>query len=503
MKKMISVLLALIMAFGVCSVVFAENQTSVPEGYIGIYTAEDLYNIRNNLSGKYILMNDIDLSVYENWEPIGTLEEPFTGELDGNGCLIMNLSIIDITEDSDGYIGLFGVVTDAKLANIKIADGCISLTQSEQTPSKVSVGMIAGLSGDSLYNLSGSVATGEIKVTGFEDVSVGGLVAKSEDFYCVYNCVSYVDVSVITQNNTFLVNVAGILAEKNYNKSRNDIHILKCANFGDFYVDNSYCNSGAEIYISGITNHHQASDVLFNCYNRGDIQINNSTGKLIVAGLVGNSCSEAKNSYNAGNIFVSVDEDDEAFAVCGKIDGFPTLQAFEQPNIFYIQNCYYINNALEAYSCDSHNFEKKYVDNVLYLTEEDMKDQSNFDGFDFENVWTMEENGYPVLKNQPKIEISKEIELNVGEVYFIDSQFVEWSTTNPDVATVNENGEITTINSGSSLITAKINYGYTICISVAVNDDSNSKSLLTKLFRCLVGFLKYIKNLFFSWFMCV
>lgn len=34
----------------------------VPAGYIAIRTIVDLYAIRNNLSGKYILMNEIDLS---------------------------------------------------------------------------------------------------------------------------------------------------------------------------------------------------------------------------------------------------------------------------------------------------------------------------------------------------------------------------------------------------------------------------------------------------------
>ena len=70
LKRILPIILAIILSFGVCTVAFAENQTTVPDGYIGIYTAEDLYNIRNNLSGKYILMNDIDLSVYENWEPM-------------------------------------------------------------------------------------------------------------------------------------------------------------------------------------------------------------------------------------------------------------------------------------------------------------------------------------------------------------------------------------------------------------------------------------------------
>ena len=44
---------------------------TVPAGYKGIYTAQDLDNIRNNRSGKYILMNDIDLSSWGEWTPIG------------------------------------------------------------------------------------------------------------------------------------------------------------------------------------------------------------------------------------------------------------------------------------------------------------------------------------------------------------------------------------------------------------------------------------------------
>ena len=38
---------------------------------IEVWTAEDLDNVRNNLSGEYIQMADIDLSGYTNWVPIG------------------------------------------------------------------------------------------------------------------------------------------------------------------------------------------------------------------------------------------------------------------------------------------------------------------------------------------------------------------------------------------------------------------------------------------------
>ena len=75
------------------------HQKTIPSGYIGIYTAQDLDNIRNNLSGNYIIMNDIDLSVWGNWYPIGVADSSFTGELDGNGYIVKNMRIIQNSND--------------------------------------------------------------------------------------------------------------------------------------------------------------------------------------------------------------------------------------------------------------------------------------------------------------------------------------------------------------------------------------------------------------------
>ena len=47
---------------------------AIAQGYTVIKTAQDLDNIRNDLDGKYILMNDIDLSSYSNWDPIGEID---------------------------------------------------------------------------------------------------------------------------------------------------------------------------------------------------------------------------------------------------------------------------------------------------------------------------------------------------------------------------------------------------------------------------------------------
>ena len=58
---------------------------AIAQGYTVIKTTDDLKNIRKNLSGKYILMADIDLSSIDNWDPIGDSSNKFTGTFDDNG----------------------------------------------------------------------------------------------------------------------------------------------------------------------------------------------------------------------------------------------------------------------------------------------------------------------------------------------------------------------------------------------------------------------------------
>ena len=101
-----------------------ESLTEVPEGYIGIYTAEDLDNIRNDLSANYILMNDIDMSEYENWTPICGEHNStwfygfgFSGVLDGNGYVIKNFTLTTATINGK-YQGLFGLIENGVIENL-------------------------------------------------------------------------------------------------------------------------------------------------------------------------------------------------------------------------------------------------------------------------------------------------------------------------------------------------------------------------------------------------
>lgn len=82
------------------------NET-VPEGYIGIYTVEDLDYLRNSSTGQYILMNDIDMSNIDDWDGIN-----FQGTFDGNNYEIQNYHFEN---------GFFDTTTNAVISNITIS----------------------------------------------------------------------------------------------------------------------------------------------------------------------------------------------------------------------------------------------------------------------------------------------------------------------------------------------------------------------------------------------
>lgn len=133
------------------------------EEWIEISTPEELDSIRNDLSGKYRLVNDIDLSNYENWEPIGGLDAPFLGSFDGNGFLISNLTI---NRPDTTRIGLFGESDGGEFKNIRLEN--VDIRGHHR------VGGLVGANDRGV--IANSYVTGSIQGTYF----VGGLVGLNE-----------------------------------------------------------------------------------------------------------------------------------------------------------------------------------------------------------------------------------------------------------------------------------------------------------------------------------
>ena len=144
--------------------------------YTEITTAKQLQDINKNLSGNYILMNDIDVSVLTadengtNWTPIGNATDMFTGIFEGNGHTVSGI-VINSTSD---YQGLFGYSTGT-IMNVGVID------------SKITGGSyVGGICGENCGTITNCYNTGAVSGTD----KVGGVCGRNNAYCEITNCYS-------------------------------------------------------------------------------------------------------------------------------------------------------------------------------------------------------------------------------------------------------------------------------------------------------------------------
>lgn len=320
MKKQMKVIAMLIIAVAVmlgCSIGSPVKwkaqaaETVVPEGYEPISSADQLNGIRNNLSGKYILTEDIDLTEYtkeggifdtgNGWTPI----DNFTGTFDGNGHRIIGMHIYGKIDT----VGLFGTVSGATIKNLSLTDVDIEMN----TNYGDYTGALVGTCGNN---------------TQISGIYVDGLISVSDGGACL----------------------GGIIG-RIWNAEQNIVQ--NCIN--NCSVSNSY--SG---YLGGIVGRSYSgyANSVTNCYTRGNMQ-------------------QADDGYYKP-IMGSYNYNDE------------------------IKNCYYDPKSLmESKRNTQYN-------NATPLTEAMMKYSSSYVGFDFKNVWFLDEySSYPYaqLRSNPTVRV--------------------------------------------------------------------------------------------------
>ncbi len=387
MKRILSLVLVLALSLGCFSMVsFAETNTTghlteVPEGYVGVYTIEDLYCIRNDLTANYILMNDIDLTeataeggdwdFYGNgWNPIGSDDiyggKSFSGIFDGNGYTVKGMRIEVNTVPSGTsylYLGLFSRVTGT-VKNLTVEGSIYSPVDTENN---IYAGGIAG------YNSTGTIDNCINKVEIFVSkksergtyVEVGGITGYNNG--TISNCINTKDLygcynvpETYHYNYVGGVCVAGI-SGLNYGDIKN------CINTGNITSQKiNYTYS----YAAGIgANSDSDSDgTISNCYNTGEIvAIASSSYYRNAAGIGYNiACSY---SYNVGTV--------SGYYNYAISNGTAT-------------KCYY----LAGVGSDSTG--------ATSLTPAQMKLKSMYQGWDFDTVWTMDGRAdypYPELRD--------------------------------------------------------------------------------------------------------
>ncbi len=259
--------------------IFTEGKGTIDDPYL-ISSAEQLNNIRNHMDKHFKQVNDIDLSVYDNWEPLGKIIEidnskniAFTGTYDGNNYSISNLNIFRSEEE---FIGFFraldkkAIVKNVRLENANIAGynrvGGIAGFVNEGTiensyvrgkvQGEIRVGGITGSFSDKakLQN-----STSEIEIKGTE--RVGGLIGinfgEIIDSHSK-GIVTFLD-STNSENNNFIGGVTG----DNYGK------IINSSFDGKIYGND---------FIGGITGKNK--EIIENSFSFGVVSGNSEVGGI-------------------------------------------------------------------------------------------------------------------------------------------------------------------------------------------------------------------------------
>lgn len=376
-KFTLSIALVLILSFSLFAPAFAALE-GFSDGYIEISSLEDLENIRNNLDGKYKLTSDIDLSSTANWKPIGNSDYPFTGEFNGNGHSIDNLTIKREPDSeknfSDLAIGIFGLVKDAKVVNLNITNVDIYINCENAF---FSIGTVAGTTYNS--QIHGCSSNGNISLTNYNyDASyIGGIVGFLSENTVISDCINNTNIKMTQlekeepENDfsfgfpTFSSSGIGGISGGGFRTT-----LSECINYGTITAD--MIGIGCFGGIVGLFDDRIITD----CGNVGDITITGN-GKNI-GGICGASNS-IKNCYNAGIITSNC-----SLEKIGAISGTATDNA-------EFTNCYYNNQMVDAVS----NPEDCVFNNVKSVSIEEMKSQNTYTGFDFKNIWIMSEESYP------------------------------------------------------------------------------------------------------------
>lgn len=186
---------------------------------------------------------------------------------------------------------------------------------------------------------------------------------------------------------------AGGITGQNYGS------IISCYNTGSVNSE----SLGTFAYSGGITGLNFGN--INNCYNTG------SVGGARSAGIAGKNSRNISNCYNTGAVSgcgIAADNDYGSISNCYN-SGNAGVGIIADSGLYgYTYNCYYLNSTSYGHS-----------DCGTPLTIDQMKDQASFSGFDFENIWTMDNNAsykLPTLKGMAAVNNREMISISISQL---------------------------------------------------------------------------------------
>ena len=294
MKKILSLLIAIVMVLGMIPVGALAAPTQGEDDVYQIGTAEDLLWFAQEVNGgnttlSAVLTEDIDLSAVADWPGIGSSDYRFAGSFDGQNHTVIF---------KEAAVGLFGYIQGSS--------GARATVKNVRTKGSIND---SGIAHEANYANIENCINGATITAGYQ-ARVGGIVGSSPGVY--------------QGNGTY----------KNY------LTITKCGNEASVTAGNS---------VGGIIGWSKVNSRLDNCYNMGNI---NGTGD--VGGLAGylqssfDGYCEIKNSYNTGTI---TSTSDVAGIIGCQMNGVKIQSCFNAGKATYAIAGYIYNNTATNVNC--------------------------------------------------------------------------------------------------------------------------------------------------------
>lgn len=295
-----------------------------------INTPDEFLNIASNLDGNYVITSDLDFSGYDI-NPIGSLDDPFTGRLFGNGHTLSN---INISETNNISVGLFSCIAgdktyvenfNIKNINIDLSYNNFMFDDSNNFSSKLSAfALVGGLAGHATGTFN------NINLTDcLIDVNFGENLLIEEDAYSfesyfggIFGGAGITDFNCLSTSGSFYLNVNGELFDM-----YSGYEGLSYGSFYGGFTSNVFhnelnnCSSNASIraeiepcfdsyYIGGFAGNCQESTINY-CNFTGYLNVSKTTNdesfsEICAGGFFGSlSSANITNCISKSSIFAS------------------------------------------------------------------------------------------------------------------------------------------------------------------------------------------------------
>lgn len=324
--------------------------------YQEITNVEDFLAIKNDLTGKYILTNDITIDE-SDYSPIGNYQTPFKGILDGNGHTITYEVSPSSRNSQDGLFGfLNGVV---KNLNIAVKGDIVNESNNV---------IFGGLSGYALKSSIENVSVDYENIIEGNGVVFGGLVGINEDSLIEKSSANGSISAKASEIESYLGGLVGRNSgEINFGSSDSTIEVTQ----------------GSIVYIGGLVGKNYKN--IKSSYAISEIKSSNISDEKAIGGFTGANfdLGNIVDSYSMSNI------ENTREAIINLLGGF------SGDNLQAITNCYYYANEEIKYSAG----ESLVFTDIERVSLEELKTLASSLNDNFVDG----EYGYPVLNSEENI----------------------------------------------------------------------------------------------------